>query len=84
MPTDESEGPSGHPRRDGERGEGHACTPEELAFLLGGLLVELGTKIQEAGVEGVRIITEAEAQQTHLHWFREGWTQHAQSTNPTP
>ncbi|MEV0255234.1 hypothetical protein AB0H82_13380 [Streptomyces sp. NPDC050732] len=83
MPTDEAEGPSGGA---GRRGAGHhgvadqTTAAEELAFLVGGLLIELGSKIQEAGIDGVRILTEEEAQQTQLRWFREGWTEHARAT----
>ncbi|MFI7320512.1 hypothetical protein [Streptomyces venezuelae] len=83
MPTDEAEGPSGGARR---RGAGHqgaesgTRASEELAYLVGGLLIELGSKIQEAGVDGVRILTEEEAQQSQLRWFQEGWAEHARAT----
>ncbi|MEU8958767.1 hypothetical protein AB0C93_31265 [Streptomyces sp. NPDC048518] len=82
MPTDEAEGPSGGARRGtGRHGvEGETDATEELAFLVGGLLIELGTKIREAGVDGVRILTEEEAQQSQLRWFREGWAEHARAT----
>ncbi|MEU6990662.1 hypothetical protein ABZ953_08405 [Streptomyces sp. NPDC046465] len=82
MPTDEAEGPSGGARRGTGRHdvEGETTASEELAFLVGGLLIELGSKIQEAGIDGVRILTEEEAQQSQLRWFREGWAEHARAT----
>ncbi|MEU6826323.1 hypothetical protein ABZ921_37400 [Streptomyces atriruber] len=83
MPTDEAEGPSGGARRRGRGRHGAESgtrASEELAHLVGGLLIELGSKIQEAGIDGVRILTEEEAQQTQLRWFREGWAEHARAT----
>ncbi|WP_055565452.1 MULTISPECIES: hypothetical protein [Streptomyces] len=83
MPTDEAEGPSGGARRRGAGRhdvESGTRASEELAHLVGGLLIELGSKIQEAGIDGVRILTEEEAQQTQLRWFREGWAEHARAT----
>ncbi|MFF1381181.1 hypothetical protein [Streptomyces sp. NPDC058308] len=85
MPTDEAEGPSGGARRGTGRHdvERETTASEELAFLVGRLLIELGSKIQEAGVDGVRILTEEEAQQSQLRWFREGWAEHARATETT-
>ncbi|MEU5685148.1 hypothetical protein DEJ48_20310 [Streptomyces venezuelae] len=84
MPTDEAEGPSGGARRRGGTGrhdaESGTRASEELAYLVGGLLIELGSKIQEAGVDGVRILTEEEAQQSQLRWFQEGWAEHARAS----
>ncbi|WAL96493.1 hypothetical protein [Streptomyces sp. Je 1-369] len=83
MPTDEAEGPSGGARRRGagrHDAESGTRASEELAYLVGGLLIELGSKIQEAGVDGVRILTEEEAQMTQLRWFQEGWAEHARAT----
>jgi hypothetical protein len=48
-----------------------------MATLLGGLLIELGHKVQEAGIDGVRILTAAEVDRGRLEWFREGWQEHA-------
>ncbi|MFF3643073.1 hypothetical protein [Streptomyces sp. NPDC002564] len=81
MPSDEPEGPSTGARRGaGHRdAEGETNTPDELALLVGGLLIELGSKIRQAGIDGVRILTEEEAQQTQLRWFREGWDEHARA-----
>ncbi|MET8687696.1 hypothetical protein ABZV77_26135 [Streptomyces sp. NPDC004732] len=82
MPTDEAEGPSGGARRRGAGRhdvESGTRASEELAYLVGALLIELGSKIQEAGIDGVRILTEEEAQQSQLRWFREGWAEHARA-----
>ncbi|WP_327354613.1 hypothetical protein [Streptomyces sp. NBC_01304] len=79
MAKEESEGESG----DTCRGAGHPdVESDELAYVVGELLIELGTKIQRAGVTGVRIVTEDEAQETQLRWFREGWDEHARAADP--
>ncbi|UXY28853.1 hypothetical protein [Streptomyces sp. HUAS TT20] len=52
---------------------------ERLAHLLGGLLIELGEKVREAGPEAVRILTDDEVQRTNLQWYRTGWEEHARA-----
>ncbi|MEV7235385.1 hypothetical protein AB0N06_15800 [Streptomyces sp. NPDC051020] len=53
----------------------------DMATLLGGLLIELGHKVQEAGIDGVRILTAAEVDRERLEWFREGWQKHARAVS---
>ncbi|MEV3872529.1 hypothetical protein [Streptomyces sp. NPDC049906] len=46
------------------------------------LLAELSEKVRQAGVEGVRILTEDEVQRDQLLWFRSGWEEHVRATEP--
>ncbi|GAA1358084.1 hypothetical protein [Streptomyces beijiangensis] len=56
--------------------------PERLAQLVGDLLIELGRKVQEAGPDGVRILTESTLQEQQLSWYRAGWSEHARAADP--
>ncbi|MDG4857685.1 hypothetical protein P8605_05865 [Streptomyces sp. T-3] len=89
MAKEEPEGESGdtcrgagHPDVESDEADGTAVGQDELAYVMGELLIELGLKIQRAGVDGVRIVTEDEAQETQLRWFREGWDEHARAADP--
>ncbi|MDQ0992038.1 hypothetical protein [Streptomyces sp. V3I7] len=76
----DGEGGGGH--RDAEdAGEagGSGSAEERLTHLLGGLLIELGEKVREAGPEGVRVMTEEEVQEANLRWYRTGWEEHARA-----
>ncbi|MFD7897481.1 hypothetical protein [Streptomyces sp. NPDC059743] len=56
--------------------------PDAVAYIVGGLLIELGEKIRRAGAEGVRILTDDELQRDQLAWFRAGWAEHTRATSP--
>ncbi|RVU27442.1 hypothetical protein EOT10_09775 [Streptomyces antnestii] len=60
---------------------GDAAEQGDVSHLLGGLLIELGRKVQEAGVEGIRILTADELDEGRLDWFRAGWDEHARATD---
>ncbi|MFF8959117.1 hypothetical protein [Streptomyces sp. NPDC014894] len=67
-------------QREGTRsgsGRGHAESDR-----LSHLLAELSEKVREAGIEGVRILTEDEVQRDQLLWFRSGWEEHARAMEP--
>lgn len=53
-----------------------------VARLLGALLIELGHKVQQAGVEGVRILSDEEVERDRLRWYRTGWDEHAHAADP--
>ncbi|MDF9814610.1 hypothetical protein [Streptomyces sp. SPB162] len=57
---------------------------DEVSLALGRLLVELGEKIQSAGVDGVQILAVAEIEARDLSWFRAGWDEHARSIDGDP
>ncbi|GAA0578266.1 hypothetical protein [Streptomyces crystallinus] len=65
-------------------GDGSAAEQDALAQLLGGLLIELGEKVRRAGLDGVRVLTDAELQSEQLRWFREGWEEHARVLGGPP
>ncbi|WHM37923.1 hypothetical protein [Streptomyces sp. BPTC-684] len=58
-------------------GDGSGAEQDGLAQVLGGLLIELGEKVRQAGLDGVRVLTDDELQREQLRWFREGWEEHA-------
>ncbi|MFF2504161.1 hypothetical protein ACFVTY_12410 [Streptomyces sp. NPDC058067] len=60
---------------------GEAAQQADVSDLLGGLLIELGRKVQEAGVDGVCILTADELDEGRLDWFRAGWDEHARATD---
>ncbi|WP_190121117.1 hypothetical protein [Streptomyces inusitatus] len=42
----------------------------------------MSEKVRQAGVEGVRILTEDEMQRDQLLWFRSGWEEHGRAMEP--
>jgi hypothetical protein len=60
---------------------GDAAQQADVSDLLGGLLIELGRKVQEAGVDGVRILTADDLDRGRLDWFRAGWDEHARAAD---
>ncbi|GAA3770690.1 hypothetical protein [Streptomyces chiangmaiensis] len=56
---------------------------DRLTRLLGGLLIELGEKVREAGLEGVRILTDEEVQRVNVSWYRTGWEEHSRAVHPS-
>ncbi|MFD0503078.1 hypothetical protein ACFQ0G_09535 [Streptomyces chiangmaiensis] len=68
-------------RADSEATEGEA-DEGRLSHLLGGLLIELGRKVQRAGIEGVRILSAEEVDAIRLNWFRMGWEERARADDP--
>ncbi|MGW7613756.1 hypothetical protein ACWGKW_42320 [Streptomyces sp. NPDC054766] len=69
--------------KDGTGGEGSYTEAERVTRLLGDLLIALGEKVQEAGPEGVRILTDEEVQRANLQWYRTGWEEHARAVRPS-
>ncbi|MFJ2646399.1 hypothetical protein ACIO1C_06685 [Streptomyces sp. NPDC087420] len=64
----------------GNDGDGGVPVPQDrLAMLLGDLLIELGQKVQQAGVDGVRILTDEEVIRDQVRWYRTGWAEHARA-----
>ncbi|MFJ1550197.1 hypothetical protein [Streptomyces sp. NPDC088246] len=53
-----------------------------MAKLLGALLIELGHKVQEAGIDRVRILTDEEVEEDQVRWYRRGWEEHARAADP--
>ncbi|MFJ1597733.1 hypothetical protein [Streptomyces sp. NPDC088261] len=68
----------------GNDGDGGVPVPQDrLAMLLGDLLIELGQKVQQAGVDGVRILTDEEIIRDQVRWYRTGWAEHARAAGQT-
>jgi hypothetical protein len=65
-------------------GDGAADSSEQgsVADMLGALLIELGHKVRQAGVEGVHILTDEEVEHDQVRWYRTGWVEHARATDP--
>ncbi|MGW2746966.1 hypothetical protein [Streptomyces sp. NPDC001450] len=59
-----------------------ASDADRIDQLLGTLLIELGEKVRQAGIENVRILTDEELQRSHLQWYRMGWEEHARAVRP--
>ncbi|QIQ04683.1 hypothetical protein [Streptomyces liangshanensis] len=67
----------------GNEGDGGVPVPQDrVAMLLGDLLIELGQKVQQAGVDGVRILTDEEVIRDQVRWYRTGWAEHARAADP--
>ncbi|MFE1308568.1 hypothetical protein [Streptomyces sp. NPDC058755] len=60
-----------------------ASDADRIDQLLGALLIELGEKVRQAGIEGVRILTDEELQRSHLQWYRMGWEEHTRAVRPS-
>lgn len=55
---------------------------DSVARMLGALLIELGHKVQQAGVDGVHILSDEEVERDRLRWYRTGWDEHALAADP--
>ncbi|MFJ1746087.1 hypothetical protein ACIOJD_07560 [Streptomyces sp. NPDC088116] len=68
---------------DNEGGGADVSSQQDgVARLLGALLIELGHKVQQAGVDGVHILSDEEVERDRLRWYRTGWDEHAHAADP--
>ncbi|MFF3750091.1 hypothetical protein ACFYYH_06455 [Streptomyces sp. NPDC002018] len=65
-----------------ENGGAGSGQQDRVAMLLGALLIELGQKVQRAGVESVHILTDEDIERDQVLWYRTGWDEHARAADP--